>query len=325
MPRFYLSPYIGSGIEPDRFRPRIVDGLSDWSSIDLSPKRGKGVALVYSNTPVASPFGVVDLGDSLDSPMPRLVSRVLENRLGITLSQRDRLRSIIAELLIVHGRADRWQKIRPNRMKRLEIWLGELVYEGPDILGASYSESFNQADSTTLGPDLTWTEIANNWGTVSNRATPQSNNGGTAARAEHDLGSDNHYVEGPVRYGASVSGVVGLAARFDSAAQTYYRAALDSAGRLDITRTVNGSNTDIASQSRTLSADIDYTIRVECNGSTIRARVDSDVWLSATDTQITGNTRFGMAGYRTTRDLLHDNISAADLVVPIRTLIGVGE
>ena len=179
---------------------------------------------------------------------------------------------------------------------------------------ASYSESFNQADSTTLGPDLTWTELANDWQTVSNRATPRSNNGGAAARAEHDLATTDHAVEAVVRFDTSVSGVIGVAARFDSASQTYYRAALDSAGRLDITRIVNGSGTDIASQSRSISANTDYTIRLECDGSTIRARVDADTWLTVTDTGITTGTRFGLAGYRTNRDLLVDSITAADLL-----------
>ena len=325
MPFYYLSPYVGDGSEQNRFKPRVADG--DWVSIDFSSKAGGKVALVRTERKVTTSFGDLYLGDTLDAQLPLAVVRQLSNRLGVSLAYRGNLRGIVAELLIVQGREDgsRWRRLRATK-GALQIWLRDLIYEMRPIMNAAYSESFNQADSTTLGPDLTWTEVQNDWGTVSNRATPQTNNSGSAARAEHDLSSGDHYVESLVRYATSVSGVVGVAARFDSSAQTYYRAALDSAGRLDITRTVNGSNTDLASQSRSIAANTDYLIRLECDGSTIRARVDSDAWLSTTDTQITGNTRFGMAGYRTNRDLLHDYINSADLYAPVpqRLIVGVG-
>ncbi len=313
MAHWLLTPLVGDGTDRNRWRPP-VDG--DWTAIDLSPPGTAGLMVVRTaGRPVRLARNVLHLGDDLDARLPTRLVRRLEDRLTVTLTERRRLRGILAELLVVHGRHDghRWRPCRPGRRGLVEIWCGELVYAGPPIRAAGYTESFNQADSTVLGPDLTWTEVQNDWQTVSNRATPRTNNSGAAARAEHDLDSDDHYVGAPVRYATSVSGVIGVTARFSPTAQTYYRAALDSAGRLDITRTVNGSNTDIASQSRSIAADTDYFIQLEVDGSTIRARVDSDVWLSTTDTQIAGNLRFGLAGYRTTRDLLVDWLTARDL------------
>jgi len=310
-----LTPLVGDGTDRNRWRPP-VDG--DWTAIDLSPPGAAGLMVVRTaGRPGRLARNVLHLSDDLDARLPARLVRRLEDRLTVTLTERRRLRGVLAELLVVHGRHDgrRWRPCRPGRRGLVEIWCGELVYAAPPIQAVGYTESFNQADSSVLGPDLTWTEVQNDWQTVSNRATPRTNNSGAAARAEHDLDSDDHYVGAPVRYATSVSGVIGVTARFDSASQTYYRAALDSAGRLDITRTVNGSNTDIASQSRSIAADVDYFIQLEVDGSTIRARVDSDVWLSTTDTQIAGNLRFGLAGYRTNRDLLVDWLTARDLGV----------
>ena len=314
MAHWYLSPYVGDGTEGNRFRPAVADG--DWASIDLSPPgRAKGLAVVRTSQPVPTRLGAVDLGDGLDVVLPRLVWRRLGNRLGISFAGSDRrLRAVLTELMVLHGRVDgsRWRPLQANRRGMMELWCGELVFAAPVVVGASYSESFNQADSTTLGPDLTWTELSGNWETVSNRARSGTNNSAAQARAEHDLASADHLVKAPVNF-AVVNGVGGVGARWSASAVTLYRAALDSAGRLDITRIESGSGTDIASQSRTISAGVDYIVRIECNGSSIRARVDSDTWLSVTDTVITGNTRFGLAGYRTNRDIWHDWVEAIDL------------
>ncbi len=301
--RWVAARWVGTGHPGNHRRPSAVDGT--WTAIDLGPVAV--VAADHAHRPV------VDLGDDPDAHLPAAVRRHLENMLSVTLDGVT-VRHIVAELLTVHARPGRWPAARTNPKTGLvEVWCRELLFAAPPIRAATFSESFNQADSTVLGPDLTWTEVQNDWQTVSNRATPRTNNSGAAARAEHDLDTDNHYVGGPVRFVGSVSGVIGICARFSATAQTYYRAALDSAGRLDITRTVNGSNTDIASQSRSLAADVDYFVQLEASGSTIRAKVDSDVWLTVTDTQIVGNRRFGLAGYRTNRDLAVDWLTARDL------------
>lgn len=168
----------------------------------------------------------------------------------------------------------------------------------PKRPATSYSESFNTADSDTLGPDLTWSEVIGDLDVVSNRAST-STTGFAEARAQHDVSSADHYAQVQI-YQTSTSGfdnhLAAPCARFASAARTFYSFAWFYGG-LYLYKTVSGTYTIIGSAVET-PAPLPATWRVDCSGSTIRGLQNGTQKVSVTDTAITGNTRGGIWAYR---------------------------
>lgn len=168
----------------------------------------------------------------------------------------------------------------------------------PKRPATSYSESFNTADSDTLGPDLTWSEVIGDLDVVSNRAST-STTGFAEARAQHDVSSADHYAQVQI-YQTSTSGsanhLAAPCARFASAARTFYSFAWFYGG-LYLYKTVSGTYTIIGSAVET-PAPLPATWRVDCSGSTIRGLQNGTQKVSVTDTAITGNTRGGLWAYR---------------------------
>lgn len=79
------------------------------------------------------------------------------------------------------------------------------------------TESFNTGDSTTLGPDLSWSEFFGDFAVSSNTAI--SNSGSPAvAKADSDLSSDDHYAEVVFVTSPSYSGT---ATRFNATPDFY--------------------------------------------------------------------------------------------------------
>jgi hypothetical protein len=168
----------------------------------------------------------------------------------------------------------------------------------PKRPATSYSESFNTADSDTLGPDLTWSEVIGDFDVVSNRAST-STTGFAEARAQHDVSSADHFAQVQV-YQTSTSGgdnhLAAPAARFSSAARTFYSFAWFYSG-LYLYKTVAGTYSIIGSAVET-PATLPATWKVDCSGSTIRGLQNATQKVSVTDTSITGNTRGGFWLYR---------------------------
>lgn len=189
----------------------------------------------------------------------------------------------------------------------------------------SFSESFNKADSSTLGPDLTWTEVTGNLDVVSNKASTTTT-GFAEVRAEHDVSSADHYGQVVIHQASSSAGDNHLAApcaRFASSARTFYSFAWFY-NLLVLYKTVAGSYTIIGSASETPAA-LPATWKVDCSGSTIRGLQNGTQKVSVTDTAITGNTRGGLWAYRPsgvqiTMDdfLVDDGISAGGQPMALR-------
>lgn len=190
---------------------------------------------------------------------------------------------------------------------------------------ATLTESFNQADSTTLGPDQTWTEIDSDLETLSNVVAPSAAGTTTgAARCEADLDTDDHEVSVDIttfETAGSFFRSVGPIARFASAAYTGYRVALGHSGTIDRSLTlhkiVGGAFTTLATAANPMTLSLPDLLTVDADGSTIKALFNSVEELSVTDTEITGNTRPGFVcrvgtdGQTTSVRL--DNFSATDL------------
>ena len=115
---------------------------------------------------------------------------------------------------------------------------------GPRAPTTTITESFDTGDGDTLGPDLTWTEVAQDWDIVSNNAQMVGGDQGSA-RAESALSSDAHYAKVNWQAGTT-SGYVGAASRFATAATTYYVGAWwPGLAKYRISKVVAGSRTDL--------------------------------------------------------------------------------
>lgn len=188
------------------------------------------------------------------------------------------------------------------------------------------NESFNTADSSTLGPDLSWTELAGNINIVSNQARTATT-GESSARANSDLSSADHYAQAVIDVSAETNSPdVGVITRKDSSATlTYYLHTADfpSNGTRSY-KCVNGTYTAIGTEnSTTLTAGTPATIKGISNGSTIEVFINGTSRLSHTDTAITANVRCGIRGYKTVSGYVSwDSFEAGDIVTKSCALTG---
>ena len=190
------------------------------------------------------------------------------------------------------------------------------------------TESFNTGDSTTLGPDLTWTEItADLWEVVSNQVKDEA---GVAtlkmARADSDLSSADHYGQLIVESLGSGSSRMGSAARVqtdDTTTKTCYYANLRNNDDLELEKIVSGTDTELNATAQTVS--LPDTVKVESNGSTIKSYFNGTEVASVTDTGITGYLRAGITARNASGSTVAagDSFEAADLAgVETRSLAG---
>jgi len=168
------------------------------------------------------------------------------------------------------------------------------------------TESFDKGDSSTLGPDQTWTEYkdgsaADEFEVVSNmcqKRDADSGLQGDEARAEADVSSSDHYAQIVIK--AIGSGVqnsqAGAACRFDASAATFYMArVLQINDTVSMDKASAGTITNINSAGITVA--VDKLVKVQTNGSTVKSFWDGSETTSDTDTTIAGNTRGGLFAY----------------------------
>ena len=102
------------------------------------------------------------------------------------------------------------------------------------------NESFDKADSDTLGPDLSWTELSGDQDVVSNAWQAQPFSTQVLGRADSDLASTDHYAEIVISACTAVDtsghGAGPVCRKDSTATNTYY------IGRLLRTTTSGGTN-----------------------------------------------------------------------------------
>ena len=309
-----------------------TDQLTTWSGIDLRPDAsrldggGMGRCLLYLPVPDSNPR-LIKIGDHKFDALGPASRALIRSRLGSADNGFTRLDELIADLLM-NPPANRWKALRPSRRRRrYEIVLGPkeetFLWVQPLLAGgATFTESFNQADSSTLGPDLTWTEFNGNgsWETLSNEVALVGNTATDEARAESDTDSDDmvtqlDYVT--FTYGGGTYSIDLICRKDTTATRTWYMAQCrETAGEgqhVVAAKRIAGSQTDIGSNfTLTLTGK---TMKVEADGSAIAAFEDGVSRSNGTDTDITGNTRGGFSAFAQNvgNNFRGDNFEVADL------------
>lgn len=175
--------------------------------------------------------------------------------------------------------------------------------------GVTITESFNTADSDTLGPDLVWTETLADLDIVTNQAKATTAAG--EARAESDLSTSNHYAQAACFKNGTGDGAQGLTVcvRFAAAARTYYGLRVEANNGYTISKRVAGTNTSLKTGALTwVNGDI---IRLEVTGTTLNALKNGVQFDTHTDASIAGGTRCGILVTGATVSL--DTFQAGDL------------
>ncbi len=319
MSHYYLAPYLGAGTDDDPYRPTDATG---WAAIDLrgDPTQQAGWCLLRGDGPLSIPDGV-DLGDDLDDAMPRRVSRGLEDRLGLVLDSRQRLREIIVELLLRHatpiGDTSRWNRLQTNSKGRHRIAIGgEVVYDAPAIVAVLVTDDFNRADED-IQDSANWDIVAasNQFSIVSNvlNVIGTTNFRHTAWWSADSFGPDCYAEFENLVVPTSASGV-GPMVRYDgvnlnSTGNAYFGRADASGPEYDIFKVVTGSSTQLA----TGGTPVTGTYRFEADGSTLTLFVDTVQELQTTDTSITGADFAGIFQFGTADGGDWDDFEAADL------------
>lgn len=209
---------------------------------------------------------------------------------------------------------EEWQEFVPGVLQPLVP--GRVPHE------TTITESFNKADGDTLGPDLSWTELAGDADIQDNQLRIQAAGITTVthARAESDLSGDDNYAQitwtGFYVFSAITSSL-GSCARYSSSADTCYMSGFtDSTTDYNkLYKRVSAVNTELgASGSITLATGVVY--KTEANGSAIKAFRDATEDVSVTDTAISSGIRAGVWGWRSSGSAgipLGDSFEAGDL------------
>ncbi len=179
---------------------------------------------------------------------------------------------------------------------------GDLPDEPPLPHGSTLTESFDTADSDTLGPDQSWNETQGNARIASNEVSFDKT-GFTYVRVGTDLAGSDQIATLDVTAldnSTSVRSVyTGPAARFASGADTFYTAYLrrnSTLDRIELLKVVNGASTLLATKTITHSLPDEVSVRVA--GSDISALLNGAEEIApVTDTAITSGTRSGLFAF----------------------------
>lgn len=179
------------------------------------------------------------------------------------------------------------------------------------------AESFNTADSSTLGPDLTWTKIGSGASIVSNRCR-FANGGGTVVRADTDLSGTDQSSEVKAFFsGTSANAGLGPLCRKDSSSTlTFYLFWITWSTTYLATmyKVVNGTFTGLGTTSVPVTFSSGDTLKLTVNGTTLTGYINGTEIMSRTDSAITTGLRTGARGYDSASQAPEiDDFAAADL------------
>lgn len=334
MTALYLTTKERVGPAPgvQMMQPRGTAGMSNWSSIDFSPDSTSlagGVMLRVQNRNDALHGGIY-LGEDFTTPLGPVLAARLANQFGVTLETDQGLAAVLMELLVLHAddaRSDRWNRLRPSN-GRYDVWLGERVASLPLVSGggvALSTETFDTANSSTLGPVHTWTEYGpDDWTVSSNVAILNTTvaNGECMAIANTDMPSSDNWCTAVITQATNInSGGGGPICRGSSSAQTGYHGRKvygTNPKGVQAIKVVAGVVTGIGTSAGTAtwSLGTGYTVRVSANGSTIKAtNAQLSLSTTVTDTAITSGTRMGIQGWVQTgaSRVTYNNVAAGTL------------
>ena len=157
------------------------------------------------------------------------------------------------------------------------------------------TDTFDRADSSSLGAD--WTEDSGDWAIVSNNV--RQNTTGNSYRKLRWSGaamdSADYSVEVVARSGGLSNGI-GPAARCAASSTVTYYAYIIFGGDAAYLVEITGGSESVLATGSSVSANTNYTLRLEVEGSTIRCYLNGSLDIETTDASLTSGPP-GIAAY----------------------------
>lgn len=185
-------------------------------------------------------------------------------------------------------------------MKRLLLFIVFLTAFSPAGFADPITEDWNCADSDSLTCDLTWTEFGTgDLDIVSQEVQAQAVGSATAYGAYNssNLASVDHYAQVVITAQGNESNTTASAPgvgcrKASGATETYYyfRANDRTTDSYQLFKISGGGSTQLGSDVNETIATPPYTIRIECQGETIRGLIDGVEKISVTNGDISTGT-----------------------------------
>jgi hypothetical protein len=172
---------------------------------------------------------------------------------------------------------------------------------------ATFSDSFNRADSSNLGVD--WVEVSGDWSIVSNTLSPGTSGSTVVLRAAGAMATNDNYAQAKIAATSAVSN--GLWCRGDSTLTSGYLWR-NNGTSWDLFSVVGGTFTVIGTY--TAAAAVGDIAKVQAFGTTIKGFVNGVERVSVTNTAVSTGTSVGFR-CMSTASIAWDDFSAGDVVV----------
>lgn len=290
----YLSPYVGSGVHGDPFRPAGLDqpGASAVDiRLDPTVADGSGIGFALLWLPVGSidPIGSTKLADDYGDRLTNRQRNRLNTRLGLDFVADATIQDAM-ETIMLRPDFAKWKRLRPSR-GIYELWLGSGTGKRdwirlPAIAGGALSDSFTRANETPIASP--WVELASSTGDInlSSNAITKSSNGDYFAYYSNGAGW-NADQSSQFTITTLGSGDFGPAVRVGSNGFSgYFYSNYTVSGFRGPAKFVAGTFTSI--ETGYTQATGGQTIKIDAAGSTIRcyANGSEDALSPATDTSL---------------------------------------
>lgn len=222
------------------------------------------------------------------------------------LNDKEHHRRVLDALCDKYG-ADDWKAFVPTKLRKSIP--GRLKHE------TTITESFNKADSTALGPDLSWTALQGSLQVKSNRFSGNNAALNNYARADSDLSSADHYSQVVLAQEITTVSDMATFCRNGSGAPalTFYFGFYSSNGTdaFQTIKAVAGAFTGLSSTNATFTTN--DILKIQASGSSISRYRSGSLQGTVTDTSVTGGLRCGVEAFGS--DVFRgDSFEAGDLV-----------
>ena len=202
--------------------------------------------------------------------------------------------------------------VEKYRLGAAQFIPADLPFELPLPHSTTITEGFGKANSSILGPDLSWTEFEGDWEVIDNKAGG-GDHARSRARAETDLASSDTYAQVDyITQGESAFYRAGSTVRCNSSDGNCYAAqGRPQIDDVQLVKVISSTETELDNTSHTFS--LPSVVRAEISGSTLESIVGGTDVASITDTSITTGTRCGMGAFKTGGGAEVDDFEAADV------------
>lgn len=295
----YLAPYIGVGSRAEPYRPRGSDQRG-WKAIDLRPDGSTPAGYALLLLPAHDPDPLLRrLADDPEEKFGAVSKAEAQTRLLLTEDIGD-VKKLAQLILFGDKRANLCKPCSWSWKGEREIVLGPhrlgLQTGGPrNPLTVDPTDNFNRANETPLAGN--WTKTGGSSSGTINLSSNQIVRAGTSNNVGYYWNADTPPDDQWCEFDFISAVDSGPACRSSTSALTFYFASIYTGpgGPFPVSKLVAGAHTalDTSSWGTLSSGDV---IRIEAEGSTVRAKKNGSLIGSATDTEITAG-RWGIQAW----------------------------